>query len=66
LIIIFETKFVWSTCFFSPDRSGKPLESKAYFFLIWQSDQRKLLPNLRKKGFAERDCSEERDGATKR
>lgn len=49
-------------CFtLSPDRSGNPLEIKAFFFLIWQSDQRKLLTNLRKKGFDERDCSAEQD-----
>lgn len=31
---------------------------KAYFFWLLQSDRRKLLQRLRKKGFREKDCSE--------
>jgi hypothetical protein len=35
----------------SPDESGNPFEKNGYFFLHWQSDQRKLLLGLRKKQF---------------
>ena len=49
-----KTKSCFSARFHSPDGSGKPFESKAYFFLVCQSDQRKLLANLRKKGFDEK------------
>ena len=45
----------------SPDCNGKPFESKAYFFLVCQSDRRKLLANLRKKGVGEKAWNEKRD-----
>jgi hypothetical protein len=48
---------------FSPDYNGKPFESEAYFFLVCQSDQRKLLASLRKKGFDEKACSEKHEKA---
>jgi hypothetical protein len=47
----------------SRDCSGKPFEIKTYFFLVCQSDQRKLLASLRKKGFDEKACSEKHEKA---
>ena len=45
----------------APIAAKSLLKAKPIFFLVCQSDQRKLLANLRKKGFAEKACSEERD-----
>jgi len=45
----------------SPDGSGNPFEKNGYFFLDWQSDQRKLLQGLRKKAVLEKDGSEQLD-----
>lgn len=45
----------------SPERSGNPLEIKAYFFLGFSSDGRSSLKFQRKKGFDERDCNEARE-----
>jgi hypothetical protein len=45
----------------SPDGSGNPFEKNDYFFLDRQSDQRKLLQELRKKAVLEKGCSEQLD-----
>ncbi len=50
----------------SPDCSGNPLLIKNYFFLTWQSDQRKLLPGLGKKGFYNKDCNGKREKLLKK
>jgi len=42
---------------FAPDCSGKLRDFESYFFLSWQSDQRKLLLARRKKDFKRRTCN---------
>ena len=60
------TKSYLSTVIFSPDCNEKPFESEPYFFLVCQSDQRKLLANLRKKGLAEKAWNGKREIASKK
>jgi hypothetical protein len=42
---------------FAPDCSGKLRDFEIYFFMGWQSDQRKLLLARRKKDFKTRTCN---------
>jgi hypothetical protein len=45
----------------SPDGNENPFEKKFFFFLLLQSDQRKLLQGLRKSEFIEKGCNEQLD-----
>jgi len=52
--------FVFGNSGPNPDCKWKSFVIKTYFFLPWQSDQRKLLPGL-EKGFYNKDCNGKRD-----
>jgi hypothetical protein len=49
----------------SPDGSEKPCAEKTDFFLMNQSEQRKLLGQLRKNSFCKQACSGQREMSAK-
>jgi hypothetical protein len=60
--LFFGEKIVYkSTTPLAPTETNNPLEMKAYFFLVWQSDLGSSCPDLRKKGFHERDYGGRRE-----